>query len=757
MTEPTPQQTIDASFAMLQGIVERMAEIAPVDSPECLHALIPETLPSAQQLILIELVKLDMAAAAEVNQPRLVDFYEPVLGAYMPRDHLPLDVVLEEIRWLRSAGQAVDAGEYRSRFPHLAEYFTANQGVDHVEQLDTAVFSGIGGRVPELPVGQRIDDFALLKLLGQGAFARVYLARQESMQRLVALKATNRGSEEPQALSRLDHPNIVRVYDQRSIADPPTTLLYMQYVAGGTLADCMGYLRGLPREQWSGQSILESIDSRLLAAGQSVPEQSPVREYVKQLAWPAVVAWIGIRLAEGLDYAHAQSVLHRDVKPANILLASEAMPKLADFNVSCSGLSGQAGAAAYFGGSLAYMSPEQLRVADPTLPDTADQLDGRSDLFALGIVLWELWQGRRPWTVQEVGNTWSSVVQEQLRARQRALTPAHSSQTPGERLLERALRGLLHDERDRRPQSGTETAARLRLALHPQLAQRFEPEPTSLSGRLLRLPVLLLAAILIFGPNAAASRFNYVYNKTRMVNDFVDTGLVPTMDADFRFLANWVNGLVFPVGAVLFWWLVGPVQRIVARAREDKPATAEDIDQLWGIGFKATWIGGLLWALSGVVFATGFYSMHVEFSIDDAFHFFISLIMCGGVAWIYPYFGMTLLSILVYYPKVIAPSMLDRNFDQRSRKLLRQCQGYLLSAAAIPLTAVGMLVLRESLPRELILLGVAITALGLVAAYYACETLRQVIADYAEVLGEDRSDRHYEPIREPTESSAAGR
>lgn len=741
MSESTPQQTIDASFAMLQGSVERMGEIAPVDSPERLRELIPETIPSAQQLILLELVKLDMAAAADASQPRKVDFYKPLLDTFLPHEHLPLDLVLEEIRWLQIAGKPVESAEYRSRFPHLAEYFAAHQDVNSAEQLDTAAFSGIGGRVPELPVGQRVDDFTLLKLLGDGAFARVYLARQESMQRLVALKATNRGSEEPQALSRLDHPNIVRVYDQRTIAEPPTTLLYMQYVAGGTLADCIGYLRNLPREQWSGQSILESIDRRLLAAGQAVPEQSPVREHLKQLAWPAVVAWIGIRLAEGLGYAHSQSILHRDVKPANILLSTEAIPKLADFNVSCSGLSGRAGAAAYFGGSLAYMSPEQLRVADPTLPDTADQLDGRSDLFALGMVLWELWQGRRPWSVQEVGNTWSSVVQEQLRARQRPLTTAYPSLTSAERLLERVLRGLMQYDRNRRPQTGTETAGRLRLALHPQLARRFEPETNSLAGRLLRIPVLLLAAILIFGPNAAASRFNYVYNGSRMISDFVETGLVPTMEVDFRYLSNWVNGLVFPVGAVLFWWLVHPVRRIVARARENIPATEEDIDLLWGIGFKASWIGGLLWALSGVVFAVGFYAMHVEFDFPDAFHFFVSLILCGGVAWIYPYFGMTLVSILVYYPKVIAPSMQDEKFSRRSHQLIRQCQWYLLSAAAIPLTAVGMLVLRESLPRELILLGVGITALGLVAAYYACEKLRQAIADYAEVLGDEQPDQ----------------
>ena len=83
-------------------------------------------------------------------------------------------------------------------------------------------------------------------------------------------------------------------------------------------------------------------------------------------------------------------MLHRDVKPANVLLTAEPSPKLADFNISFSDKVDGATPAAYFGGSLAYMSPEQLEACNPAHARSADELDGRSDLYSLGMVLWEL-------------------------------------------------------------------------------------------------------------------------------------------------------------------------------------------------------------------------------------------------------------------------------------------------------------------------------------------------------------------------------
>ncbi len=213
--------------------------------------------------------------------------------------------------------------------------------------------------------GETLDDFDLLVELGSGAFAKVFLARQRSMQRLVALKVATDTSDEPQTLAQLDHDHIVRVYDQRSLPDRKLRLLYMQYIAGGTLQAVIQRVRQTPPAERNGKLILDVIDESLERRGESRPSESSMRAWLAKATWPEAVCWLGAKIARALDYAHRLGVLHRDVKPANILITPEGSPKLADFNISFSAKVAGATPAAYFGGSLAYMSPEQLEACHP--------------------------------------------------------------------------------------------------------------------------------------------------------------------------------------------------------------------------------------------------------------------------------------------------------------------------------------------------------------------------------------------------------
>ena len=110
-------------------------------------------------------------------------------------------------------------------------------------------------------------------------------------------------------------------------------------------------------------------------------------------------------------------MLHRDIKPANVLVAADGTPKLADFNISFSSKVVGATAAAYFGGSLAYMSPEQIEACNPVSGRTADDLDSRSDIYSLGVMLWELLTGNRPFEDTQPGADWTGTLNTMLATR----------------------------------------------------------------------------------------------------------------------------------------------------------------------------------------------------------------------------------------------------------------------------------------------------------------------------------------------------
>src|SRR5262249_8937100 len=111
-------------------------------------------------------------------------------------------------------------------------------------------------------VGARVDDFELLELLGSGAFARVFLARQTSLGRLVALKVSHNRGQEARTLASLEHDHILRVFSEVIDASRDLRLLCMQYVPGTTLERVIEALRGLPPEKRDGRAILAAVDAQ---------------------------------------------------------------------------------------------------------------------------------------------------------------------------------------------------------------------------------------------------------------------------------------------------------------------------------------------------------------------------------------------------------------------------------------------------------------------------------------------------------------
>ena len=273
------------------------------------------------------------------------------------------------------------------------------------------------------PVGGRFLGFRLCAELGRGAFGRVYLARQGDLaDRLVALKVSADVAGETHALAQLQHTNIVPIYSVHRRG--PLQAVCMPYLGETTLADTLADLKSQARMPDSGAGLLSSLHTRKGRTGGSsdVPDDAtadsvpsgpgpagsevartlagspltsrtnPQAERLRGLGYVPAVLCLMERVADGLAHAHERGILHRDLKPANILFADDGEPLLLDFNLAADTKLRVHASAALVGGTLPYMAPEHLEA----FRDGDATVDARSDVYSLGVILFELLTGRHP-------------------------------------------------------------------------------------------------------------------------------------------------------------------------------------------------------------------------------------------------------------------------------------------------------------------------------------------------------------------------
>ncbi len=259
-------------------------------------------------------------------------------------------------------------------------------------------------RVPLPEVGEVVFGFRLLRELGRGSFARVYLAEQPDLaRRPVVLKVSAISGNEPQMLAQLQHSHIVPIYSLHEDSREGRRAVCMPYFGGAALSQVLHGLWGSDTPPTQGEVL-----ARALAAAEAPSPDKPAgapapagraRTDVPwaSLSYVQAAVWIVARLAEALQHAHDRGVLHRDIKPSNVLLAADGQPMLLDFNISL-----QATAAAQgrdrsaLSGTVAYMSPEHLRALASRDPALARAVDHRSDIYSLGLVLFEMLVGHKP-------------------------------------------------------------------------------------------------------------------------------------------------------------------------------------------------------------------------------------------------------------------------------------------------------------------------------------------------------------------------
>ncbi len=226
---------------------------------------------------------------------------------------------------------------------------------------------------PEPAAGLRpVGRYMLTGSLGRGAMGAVYRAMDPLIERTVAIKVLSvelpaseqadfrdRFFREAKAAGRLNHPNIVTIYDVGESEGTP--YIAMEYLPGRTLR--------------------ETLDSGVVL---------PIRRAVE----------IAMLVARGLDYAHEQGIIHRDIKPANIMLSRNGLVKIMDFGIATASDSSRTHTGGLVG-SPRYMAPEQI---------TNEAVDGRTDIFALGVTLYEMLTGKDPFAGQTIPEVMHKIL-----------------------------------------------------------------------------------------------------------------------------------------------------------------------------------------------------------------------------------------------------------------------------------------------------------------------------------------------------------
>jgi eukaryotic-like serine/threonine-protein kinase len=315
-----------------------------------------------------------------------------------------VDLIYEEICLRREYGQEVTRAEILRRFPQWQPQLEILLDCHQILEI---------GSVPSYPrVGESVGDFHLLAKLGHGGHGCVFLATETSLaDRPVVIKFTPLLGHEHLSLARLQHTHIMPLFSV--LEDPKRNLraLCMPYFGGATLAQLLTAIAAQPLNHRTGQDLLRALDEAQAASGIDLPSRDPARQFLARASYVQAICWIGACLADALKYAHERGLVHLDVKPSNVLLTADAQPMLLDFHLANKVIEPGGEEPQWIGGTPTYMSPEQ-RVA---LAESRDQrpisvvVDGRSDLYSLGLLLYEALGGSVP------GNRASETPRSQSR------------------------------------------------------------------------------------------------------------------------------------------------------------------------------------------------------------------------------------------------------------------------------------------------------------------------------------------------------
>jgi WD40 repeat protein len=392
---PTPTDHSSDAWKRRESLIERFEQAWAAGQTPRLDDFLADTAVDRQSL-LVELIHTDLEYRFRAGRQVQVEEYLERFGELADQDEDLVRLIVAEYRFRCRWADKPDAAEYLHRFPQYAAQLQ--------EKLADQTLKSSGKSAPAAAAARpvAVPGYEIQKELGRGGMGVVYLARQEKLNRLVALKMIRAGGHadeqdrqrflaEAEAVARLQHPNIVTLHEFGEHNELPYFTL--EYVAGG------------------------SLHARL--------REGPLP--------PRTAAPLVELLARGIDYAHQHGIIHRDLKPANILLQkdegrrmkdedreatvsnssfilhpSSFVPKITDFGLvkRVTSPEGSLTASGAVLGTPSYMAPEQAR-------GEAKRVGPAADIYALGAILYECLTGRPPFQGPTSMDTLWQVLNEE--------------------------------------------------------------------------------------------------------------------------------------------------------------------------------------------------------------------------------------------------------------------------------------------------------------------------------------------------------
>lgn len=305
--------------------------------------------------------------------------------------------------------------------------------------------------------------FHLREELGRGAASRVFLAEERDLSnRLVVVKVSTHGYREAQILSRLEHPNIVPIYSVEEDDENDLVAICMPFLSSWTLLDLLDVAYG----QGASPGCLANAIEKLRKAkprGDTDWDEVGIDPFLRRSSFVDGLLHLMVQLAEALEHTHRHGILHLDLKPTNILLTASGRPLLLDFNLAIEDPTPDV----VMGGTLPYMSPEQIRSTVLEESEKIGLVDRRSDVYSLGVVFCELLSGAHPFGPVSRGELPSQLARPLLE-RQRDMGRKTLGKVSGiDPLLTQTVQRCLETDPERRPQTAEELRNDLASCLSP--------------------------------------------------------------------------------------------------------------------------------------------------------------------------------------------------------------------------------------------------------------------------------------------------